>query len=95
MTNHEIIHSNDYVDLLVEQTNEIEQMLKSENIYAFHAFSDRFILVHIHKDSLQYFLSQMENQIKYDFPLPIGILDEMVLSVNLVLNMCMYNPICN
>lgn len=81
MTAHEIACSEDFIDLVVEYTNEIAEMVETDDgIYSFHWFGGEYRLLHIHKDRLENFLAQMAGRIKYDFPLPMGIMDEIGLN---------------
>ena len=80
MTVHEIINSEDFIDLRVEYTEEIDNMVKSSNdIFSFHNVAREYGILYIHKDRLASFLSQMTGRIKYDFPAPMGILDNLSL----------------
>lgn len=82
MTKHEIICSDDYIDLVVEATKEITDIVASNNndIHAFHNVGGEYILLHIHKNSFQAFLEQMTGRINFEFPLPMGYLDEIGLN---------------
>lgn len=78
MTEHEIIISEDYIDLVVEYTNEIAEVVESsDDIYNFHYFGGEYYLLYIHKTKFASFLKQVQNRIKYSFPLPMGILNDM------------------
>jgi len=80
MTTQEIIRSEDFIDLVVEYTNEIDEMVKANGgVYSFHWFGGEYRLLHVHKDMLRGFMEQMTGRIKYEFPLPMGIMDEIGL----------------
>lgn len=80
MTTNEIINSDDYIDLVVENTKEIEKLAEEDDyIYSFHVFGE-YCIMHIHKDRFESFLNQMSDRIIYNFPIPLGILDEIGLT---------------